>query len=582
VGDIPEDVYEFNRALYEDVIEEKVRICCAHPGNSVSPAKVWRAICGSYVRALRFGSAEQWFHELQDKLMSLIDCSTCSVGIFLSFSERLSSYPIQVSRTHEQRATSSGLHTGCVQRVRQLAREFERKLVDYRFLKGLDIQDRLTLALVSHMLVQVLEPQDTQGVHKPTVGKKVSSVKGSAAARPVRIVARAIRGRALRGRKNLFRFRVIRQWYFNQVLKSQPVAPALISVALANRLTEASLVIEAGSLEMGVAKSLDRGRSVSRVSVLFQSLGTMESRPLLLDPKQWKAVRASNELVLAPRLSAQSPRTGARRRASVILPFAFAPDSFYHSIVDSVPAFLWFLANSQPDRGDTVCGIPPSVPAAVRHLMGVVGEKLGVETLDLDSGRMSRLGEKIVVLTSLNRYSAIYPESPRTFRPYEIHWPSLLLLRQFMKEHVIPDVIPTQRTVVVRAQDRFVGWKSKWVHPLVEDGFEAVDPGILSWHDQVSTFAGSAVIVGESGSALTNLLFARDAAKVFVLHAGNPLYVELATCFGLDVADLPGNPQKVLRSEINLACSYDTLRYISAHDAPTPPEHTRSWLLSGQ
>jgi capsular polysaccharide biosynthesis protein len=48
-------------------------------------------------------------------------------------------------------------------------------------------------------------------------------------------------------------------------------------------------------------------------------------------------------------------------------------------------------------------------------------------------------------------------------------------------------------------------------------GFVTVDPGKLSFADQVRTFAGAELIVANCGAGLTNMVFAARGVSVFAL-----------------------------------------------------------------
>ncbi|MBI1237704.1 MAG: DUF563 domain-containing protein [Alphaproteobacteria bacterium] len=65
---------------------------------------------------------------------------------------------------------------------------------------------------------------------------------------------------------------------------------------------------------------------------------------------------------------------------------------------------------------------------------------------------------------------------------------------------------------------------------LARHGFEAIDPGTLSFADQIKTFAAADIVVGVHGAAMTNLLFAPRGIRVIELAAGpeQPFFSGLA------------------------------------------------------
>jgi capsular polysaccharide biosynthesis protein len=70
---------------------------------------------------------------------------------------------------------------------------------------------------------------------------------------------------------------------------------------------------------------------------------------------------------------------------------------------------------------------------------------------------------------------------------------------------------------------------------LEKRGFAVVDPGSLSVQDQIDHFAAADVIVGPHGAALTNLVFAKEGARVLELFG--PKYVK--ACFWTLTANIP-------------------------------------------
>lgn len=74
------------------------------------------------------------------------------------------------------------------------------------------------------------------------------------------------------------------------------------------------------------------------------------------------------------------------------------------------------------------------------------------------------------------------------------------------------------------------------IRTLVERrGFTAVDPETMSFVDQVRTFAGAQVVIGQMGAAMTNTLFCRPATTLVYLAPGGwiePFYLDLSVVRG--------------------------------------------------
>ncbi len=75
---------------------------------------------------------------------------------------------------------------------------------------------------------------------------------------------------------------------------------------------------------------------------------------------------------------------------------------------------------------------------------------------------------------------------------------------------------------------------------LLALGFEIVEPEKLSFDEQVQTFAAADVIVGATGAALANIIFANKCSRIYVLmaeHVEMPYFywTRLASCMGLNL-----------------------------------------------
>ena len=57
---------------------------------------------------------------------------------------------------------------------------------------------------------------------------------------------------------------------------------------------------------------------------------------------------------------------------------------------------------------------------------------------------------------------------------------------------------------------------------LAAEGFEVIEPDSLSFIDQVRLFREAAVVVGQTGAGLMNLLFAPVGCRAIVLIARSP------------------------------------------------------------
>lgn len=75
---------------------------------------------------------------------------------------------------------------------------------------------------------------------------------------------------------------------------------------------------------------------------------------------------------------------------------------------------------------------------------------------------------------------------------------------------------------------------------LLNVGFTIVEPEKLSFDEQVRTFAEADVIVGATGAAFANIVFANKRSRIYVLMAEHPempyhYWTRLASCMGLNL-----------------------------------------------
>jgi capsular polysaccharide biosynthesis protein len=84
---------------------------------------------------------------------------------------------------------------------------------------------------------------------------------------------------------------------------------------------------------------------------------------------------------------------------------------------------------------------------------------------------------------------------------------------------------------------------------LLEKGFDIIHPELLSFTDQIRLFSQAEIIVGASGSAFANLVFAKENCKVFILHCNNRftpyLFDMIANSVNCSVCNVIGKEQLV-------------------------------------
>ena len=115
---------------------------------------------------------------------------------------------------------------------------------------------------------------------------------------------------------------------------------------------------------------------------------------------------------------------------------------------------------------------------------------------------------------------------------------------------------------------------SKIMEVLLSNGFEVVFPEKLSFVSQVNLFSQAAIVVGQSGAGMANVLFVPEDCKIIVL-AGNALNTNLhifngiASSLSMNMVFMIGEPQarqKKVPIHANFSIDIDLLKsYIQTH-----------------
>jgi len=107
---------------------------------------------------------------------------------------------------------------------------------------------------------------------------------------------------------------------------------------------------------------------------------------------------------------------------------------------------------------------------------------------------------------------------------------------------------------------------------LRPSGFECLDPGLLTFDEQVKAFSEAEIVVGVMGAAMANTLFCPDDVKLLYLTTeefGDPFFWDLAAILGQDYRCLYG-----LRQESDLPIHFSDFRV----DSSAVLEHVQELL----
>lgn len=233
-----------------------------------------------------------------------------------------------------------------------------------------------------------------------------------------------------------------------------------------------------------------------------------------------------------------------RRIDGAIRLCGFGSNNWYHWLVEILPSAT--LLENLPAA---VQDLPLLVPEAVLHqdawreaLQVVVGERPLVV-----ASRASTLAvDRLVWLDSV-------VSGPRTLRDGStpdlgMLAPSLAPLAR-LRERVLGGLgitrqpVPYRRVMIVRPPDtRRSANEGDLVKIARDRGFEPIDPGRLSFREQVELFARAEFVTGGWGAAWSSMLFASDGARALMwapeFFSRWTLYSQLAQVSGLDLRHL--------------------------------------------
>jgi hypothetical protein len=186
------------------------------------------------------------------------------------------------------------------------------------------------------------------------------------------------------------------------------------------------------------------------------------------------------------------------------------PFNYFHSLIEYVARIETLIRNGYHEKipllvNSNLC--PGSLEA-----LELLVDKKNIFHVDADS--IIRVNQLLVPTFHTNhRDSTIEP----WWKGAAFHWPTLLSFRNRILDKVQP-VSDTRRIFLKREANttsaRGLANSKQLSKVALDFGFEVVDPGALSFTDQVRLIHSASVIVGAGGAAFANLLFARSDAQV--------------------------------------------------------------------
>lgn len=178
--------------------------------------------------------------------------------------------------------------------------------------------------------------------------------------------------------------------------------------------------------------------------------------------------------------------------------------SWYHFIIEYLPRYL-------------------AIPVAMRNLPTIVSKNIPKQFVEL----LSLLGfSKLVSTDLMEEIETGQLVSIIDFRfenPFDFtaRRKDLLLLQKLFREIEFPEnrIQHRKRIFILRPDNLFRRMENtaEVVRKLEQFNFEAIYPERLNFIEQLSIFQSAEIVVGQSGAALTSLIFCDPKVKVFEL-----------------------------------------------------------------
>jgi capsular polysaccharide biosynthesis protein len=221
--------------------------------------------------------------------------------------------------------------------------------------------------------------------------------------------------------------------------------------------------------------------------------------------------------------------------------------NYYHWLCDVLCRLHGVLERLSPDIRII---LPPKMTPFHRHSLELLGVPLS-RCIPYEGWRPWKV-ERL--------YYASPVAMTANFEPQSLLWMRAKMLNGCLGRSEIP--LGERRLYVSRsrAPSRRIVNEAELLPILRHYGFDVIDPGLMSFEEQVRTFSGAAVIAGPHGAGLTNQLWCGRGAKLFeIFEPGSvrPCYGSLARVLGHSYACGVGDAVSNDGAEPNMQVSVD-------------------------
>ena len=232
--------------------------------------------------------------------------------------------------------------------------------------------------------------------------------------------------------------------------------------------------------------------------------------------------------------------------------FVGTSQNWFHFIIEYLPRYL-----SIPNHlRSTQTIIPKQTHKQIIELLGIIGFDKLIET---DTFETVHVGKLTTILDYRFSHSFVFPAINN----------ELLKLQTFFSQIVTPDNArkSSDRILIMRPSATFRKMKNsaQLISVLSKFGFEAIYPEKLSFLQQVQYFRNAKIIVGQSGAALTSILFCSQQSRIIELGSWDKLnqqffWRSFAEVLGLNITSICAKPNSFLnRVSDSFECDVDAI-----------------------
>jgi hypothetical protein len=182
--------------------------------------------------------------------------------------------------------------------------------------------------------------------------------------------------------------------------------------------------------------------------------------------------------------------------------------SWYHFLIEVFPRYLIFGIENMKNKTPV---IEHDLPQQILQVLNTLTGNNPIKILPYETANFRKI------------HLSIDARFPDQFN-LQSRKDDILLVRKFFEHTFNLKKADVHRKIFILRKNNLFRY-SKNLHLLIDffeqDDFEFIDPGTLSMNDQIKYFSQAKIIIGETGSALTSLLFCSNTCHVIEINLHN-------------------------------------------------------------